>query len=91
MLADSAERFWRHAEVRREHPLRHLERNSRVRLQKVQVTLLGRQAQRVHDSPVFSGGVFLKRHCLATGNEERRAKRNESPLTAIQEKNDANP
>jgi hypothetical protein len=62
VLADSAECFWRHAEVRRDHPLRHLERNSWVRPQKVQVTLLSRQTQRVHDSPVFSSGVLLKRH-----------------------------
>jgi len=71
MLADSAERFWRHAEVRSEHPLRYLERNSWVGLQKIQVTLLGRQAQRVHDSPIFSGGVFLERyteHCRKGGD-----------------------
>jgi hypothetical protein len=42
MLADSAERFRRDAEVRSKHPLRHLKRNVWVRFHEVQIALLDR-------------------------------------------------
>jgi SAM-dependent methyltransferase len=41
-LADAAERLGGHAEVRREHPLRHAERDQRIRSQERLVPLVGR-------------------------------------------------
>jgi hypothetical protein len=62
MFADPADRFWRDAKVRRNHPLRHLERDRRIRLQEVQVPLFDRHAQRINDSAVLRSSVFLKCH-----------------------------
>jgi hypothetical protein len=62
MFANSAERFWRDAKVRSDHPLGHLGRDARVSLQKLHLTLLGRHAQGVDDASVFRSGVPLERH-----------------------------
>ena len=61
MFTDAAERFWRDTQVRGEHPLRHLERDARVSLQELEITLLDRHAQRVDDSAILRRRVLLER------------------------------
>lgn len=60
VLADAAERLRRQPEVRRQHPLRHARDHGRIRLQEVQVALLGRRAQRLDDALIFGRGMLLQ-------------------------------
>ena len=67
MFTDSAERFWGYAKVRGEHPLRDLEGTGRVRVQKLQITLLDRHAQGVDDSAILRSRVLLERDTVHGG------------------------
>jgi SAM-dependent methyltransferase len=60
VLADSAERLGRHAQVRSEHRLGHALHDRRVGLEKFEVALFGGRAERADDPLVLGRGVTLK-------------------------------
>src|SRR4029453_7688653 len=58
--ADATDRFGRHPEVRREHPLRAAPRDGGVDAQELEVARLRRRGERVDDPLVLGGGVTLQ-------------------------------
>src|SRR5262245_66180158 len=59
-LADAADRLRGHAEIRREHRLRHATSDRRVNAKELEVPLLRRGAQRADDALVLRGGMTLQ-------------------------------
>jgi len=60
MLPDPAERLRGHAEVGREHRLRHALNDRRIGLQKLQIPLFRSRAERADNAIVLGGGVTLQ-------------------------------
>ena len=67
VLADATERLRRDAEVRREHELRHAQRDGRIFFQELLVALLGRRAERIDDPLILRRGVPLQTVAKAGG------------------------
>ena len=59
-LADAADGLGRHPEIRREHGLRHAQRDGRIDAQKLAITLLRGTAQRADDALILGGGMPLQ-------------------------------